>query len=56
MSHCKDLGDEGLDLGDEGLDLGEDQFDLGWNIWSGSIKWFNMFTNDRRNERTLSPI
>ena len=35
-----------MDLGDEGLNSGGEELDLGWNIWSGSIKWFNMFPND----------
>ena len=39
MDHIKDSGDNGLDLGG-------DVFDLGWNIWSGSIMWFNMFPNE----------
>ena len=43
MSHCKDLGDEGGDSG-------EDELNSGWNIWSGSIKCFNKFPNDGRNE------
>ena len=49
MSCCKDSSAEGLDLG-------EDKLDSGLNIWSSSIKWFNMFPNDGRNEQTLSTI
>jgi len=41
MGHSKDLGDKGLNLGGE-------EFDSSWNIWSGSITWFNMFPNEGR--------
>ena len=39
----------GNDLGDKGLDSGGEEFDLGWNIWSGSLMWFNMFLNEGKD-------